>query len=118
VFGHHQVEQLDADAGLADVYPDDVSVAGVDLEQGAGPAACAAGATAPWLGAVVARNAATRVNAAMTAPKERWRKCRRASACGMGLMSVLSRMCGTRAGAGRGPSVNGTGSADGRRART
>src|ERR1035441_5589263 len=76
----------------------------------------AADVTAPWLGAVVARNAATRVNAAMTAPKERWRKRRRASACGMGLMAVLSRMCGTRAGAGRGPSVNGTGSAGGRRA--
>src|SRR5450755_658726 len=79
-------------------------------------AAGAADATALWLGAAVARNAATRVNAAMTAPKDRWRKRRRASACGMGLMAVLSRMCGTRAGAGRGPSVNGIGSADGRRA--
>jgi hypothetical protein len=31
-------------------------------------------------------------------------------------MAVLSGMCGTRAGTGRGPSVNGIGSADGRRA--
>src|ERR1022692_2767398 len=33
--GHHQIEQLDLDPGLADVDPDDEPVVGVDLEQDA-----------------------------------------------------------------------------------